>query len=738
MQASKRALLKRRGAACAAAAVLIGSTLTAGAAQAAPSPDTAPAAIGTEALLDVAAPSVESLFGAYVDEYGTTSLESVTVDGAGNFTIRTGEPASAGPATASPMSRSVAPTKLSDDEFAAKFKTEHGTESGSVTIDRENVTGPATAFATDVVNGQGIMFGSGGSLAECSIGWNGFNAQGEKAVITAGHCAADGTSTVTALTDSTKEPAVGGPGFDPTEKLGTFGFSQFGGPKNSPATAPPGWNQDPNTVNNVGTDVAVIDGINPDLNQLAKVTDWTTPASPKNSGPLVTNISEAIPGANICKSGRTTGWTCGTVAEKAIFLVGGRNFANDPNDVRAVRGFSSKDLVAKEGDSGGAIISGTTAVGMISAGGKDGTVYGVSLTDALKHTDGYTVKLALSAPKVTTTAPVFRSTDVTGTVANAPAGTKVSVTIDGQTTNAVVGTDGTWSVKAPNKFGTFAVTAQAKNGYNTSKTTTASIEVIKQTLTTPTIAAPAPDGAVATPVTVITGAGKAGATIELTGDVTGTTKVGEDRTWSFTVSPALEVGSYSITAKQTLDGWNDSQTATNKFTVMPAAPATTSPNNGQEFAFDQGPSAISGTNVKGATVALDVNGTKLAATVTGTTWSVSLGDKLATGEYSVSVVQTVNGIESQPGTSAFKVLGAPAPPATQEPASAPTTEPVPSAAPAPTTAPVPSAAPSQAPNDSALANTGASSSTLMLGVAGGVLLLGGVVFLLLRRRNSAN
>ena len=50
----------------------------------------------------------------------------------------------------------------------------------------------------------------------------------------------------------------------------------------------------------------------------------------------------------------------------------------------------------------------------------------------------------------------------------------------------------------------------------------------------------------------------------------------------------------------------------------------------------------------------------------------------------------------------------------------------------------PTTAPAQAPTDNDLANTGASSSMLMLGVAGGVLLLGGVVFLLLRRRNSAN
>ncbi|MGP9501079.1 trypsin-like serine protease [Specibacter sp. AOP5-B1-6] len=692
--------------------------MTAGAAQAAPSTAQAPASITAEVQLQPAT-DVESLFTAYVKEFGVQKLEAVAVDAAGNFTIRTGEPATTTPETASAMSRSAAPAKPSVKEFADTF--------GNVTIEgTEGTTGPAKPLASDVVNGQGYAAFAGEDASACSIGWNGFNAAGKAAVITAGHCAADGNAKKTVLTDPTTEPAEGGAGGVLTEDLGTFGFSQFGGANNSPATNP-----DTNP-GNVGTDVAVIDGINPELNQLAKVTDWTTPADPKASGPKVTGVSNAVAGAKICKSGRTTGWTCGTVDEaNTIFLVGGHNIEEDPDDVRAVRGFSSADLESAPGDSGGAIISGTKAVGMISAGGS-GHVYGVSLTDALKHAKGYTVKIALNAPKVTTTEPIFRSTDVTGTVAGAPAGTTVAVTIDGKTTKTTVDADGNWTVKAPNKFGTFEVTAQATSGFNKSATSKGSIKIIKQTLGTPEFASPAQDGTAEAPVTVITGSGKAGATIELTGDVEGTVVVGPDSTWSFKVSPGLEIGAYTVTAKQTLTDWNDSKTATNKFTVVPAAPAITSPTDGQEFASDQGPDAISGTNIDGATVALDVNGTKLEAVVAGGTWSVSLGAKLATGEYEVTAVQTVNGIESSAGTSAFKVLAAPAPAPTTAPAPAPTTEP----APAPTTEPAPAATP--APSDDELANTGASSSAMLLGAAGGVLLIGGIAFLLFRRRNSVN
>lgn len=807
MRATKRAFYIRGGAACAAAAILLGGTFAAGAATAAPSPETTPTSVASAAATATATESampeglaeaverdlgksveefnaegelaakaaevqaevtktdpaavvsidgdainvktsdaeaaetaagtdnvnvtpvaetppaakditdVDTVVADYAKEFGVAKLQSIMQDANGNIVIRTGDPLTD---VAQPSAKSVtAEPQTTTADFAAKY--------GNVVL--EAADGPATALATDVTNGQGYAAQvSPGNFGVCSIGWNGFNKAGDPAVISAGHCTNDGSLTDTVLTvpaqDDAGQPAA--PGVELGEDLGTFGFSQFGGPNHTAVTGDV--NGDPSLLGNIGTDVSVIDDINPDLNQLAKVTDWTTPATPKNSGPVVTGVSTAVVGANVCKSGRTTGWTCGEVTESGVFFVAGQNHTENTPDVRGVRGFGSTELEANQGDSGGAIIVGTLAVGMVSAGIPGVISYGVGLNDALAHTDGYTIKIALNAPEVTTTAPIFRATQVTGTVANAPAGTTVAVTIDGKTSNVAVGADGTWSVKAPNKFGTFTVTAQARNGFNTSETTTASIEIIKQTLAAPAITAPAQNSTSTTAVTAISGTGKAGATVELTGDVTGSATVGADNTWSFPVSPALEIGSYTVTAQQTLTDWNDSQTVTSTFTVVPAAPAVVSPANGQEFAFDQGPSAISGTNVEGATVVVDVNGTKLDAQVVNGTWSVSLGDKLATGEYSVSVVQTVNNLASSAGTSVFQVLAAPAPPATQAPAPAP----------APTTDPAPSEAPAPAPSEDELANTGASSTVLMLGAAGGVLLMGGIAFLLFRRRNSEN
>ncbi|WP_269939544.1 LPXTG cell wall anchor domain-containing protein [Arthrobacter sp. HY1533] len=738
MHASTRAFIKRGGSAAAAAAVLLGGTFGAGAAMAAPASDAVPAASAT-----VEAANVDTLLADYSAEFGLGQLQSIMVNDKGEFVIRTGVPAAGGPSATAPSFGAAATPGV--DEFASRY--------GNVVI--EAADGPAEPFAADITNGQGFLALSAnraqGGL--CSLGWNGFNKEGAPAVISAGHCTMDGALVDTILTNPLVDPAITN---DPNsgallEPLGTFGASQFGGPGNTPATVPPGWDGDYNKLNNIGTDVSVIDvnGPNaPGLTQLPFVTDWTTPASPKDSGALVKGVSKAIVGTDICKSGRTTGWDCGTVSEVGVFLVQGISYPKDPvdpdapkpcvpvatvpqcNDIRAVRGFGSTDLVTRQGDSGGAIIAGNQAVGMVSAGTSTIT-YGVDLQDALAHTDGYTVKIFLEAPKVTNAAPLFRGGTITGTLAlapDAPAGTKVDVTIGTDTQEVTVGADGTWTAKAPNTFGTFPVTAQAKNGYSTSATTTASIEVIKDTLPAPAITSPADGSSVAAPVTTIAGTGKPGATVKLTGDVSGTAVVAKDGKWSVTLPSSLvEPNWYDVTAMQTLTDWLDSPETTSGFTIAPNGPAIMSPANGTKFIFNKGPSVISGTNVAQATVHVTVNGKGYDALVDGTAWSVTLDAPLGSGSYAITATQQWGDFASLTSTSAFVVQAEPKP----EPTTAPTTQ-----QPTPTT-PAPTAAPTTpAPGGGNLANTGASGTTILLGAAGGLLLLGGVAFLLIRRRSS--
>lgn len=666
----------------------------------------------------VPANSVDALLTDYIAKFGASKLQAVMFTTDGRFVIRTGEPAKAGPA----MARSAAPApETTPADFVSKYSN----------VDIETVDGPAAPYV-DVVNGQGYLALAGLQGGSCSIGWNGFNPAGLPAIISAGHCTFDGTLTDALLTDPQSEPAGDGTEVAPIAYLGKFGFSQFGGPDNTTATAPPGWDRDPNKALNIGTDVAVIDSIggrnpniilpefvpepNPEIVQFPWVTNWDTPEDPKAAGSAVTGVSDAVLGALVCKSGRTTGWTCGTVSEVGAFLVGGYD-ATLPEDVRAVRGFGSADLIAEEGDSGGAMIVGNVAVGMISAGPgeeaeeTDTTVYGVSLTDALSYTGGYSIQLALTPPTINTTAPVYRTGTITGTAPGSSAGATVDVSVGaGPVVNVPVAADGTWSAPAPSTSGTVKVSAVARNGFNASEPATASLEILKRTLPAPAIMTPANAGTVGAPVNAINGTGTAGATVAVeiadgndgTEDITGTALVGADGNWSVAVNPGLAVGNYTATAQQTQADWIDSPTATSTFVVVYAAPAIVSPANGAEFAFNAGPAEISGTNVDGAAVVVTVNGTSYNAVVTGTAWTVALNAPLASGAYALTAVQSLNGVSSLVAESSFTVLAAPAP----------------------------------APVEMNLANTGTSGTTVLLAVAGGLVLLGGAAFLLIRRRGT--
>ncbi|GAA2996284.1 S1 family peptidase [Actinokineospora diospyrosa] len=75
--------------------------------------------------------------------------------------------------------------------------------------------------------------------------------------------------------------------------------------------------------------------------------------------------TRASVGASICKSGATTGWTCGTIKAYNVTVT-----YTDPNGGpdTVVRGLASSSVCTMGGDSGGAYISGNQAQGMTSGG----------------------------------------------------------------------------------------------------------------------------------------------------------------------------------------------------------------------------------------------------------------------------------------------------------------------------------------------------------------------------------
>lgn len=690
----------------------------------------------------VEATSVDALFSDYVKAFGAGDLFSVARNASGEFVIRTGRAT-----TSTPTPTSFAkPVSLSVAEFAAQYP--------NVTV--EAATGPAEAhFAPgdpyNLVNGQGYFASVNASDTNgwlCSAGFNAFDKSGHPAVISAGHCAEDGAAKVTTLTNpATDTAATNAQG--PVTKLtplGSFAFQQFGGVNNA-------WtieNPDGTADGNIGTDVSVIDGIAASLTPLPAVAHWSNasswnPATPEQisqdpANVQVSGVTSAVLGAPVCKSGRTTGWTCGAVNEIGVYVIAGIGYPSQDNptgnplDVRAVRGFASFGSMASgPGDSGGPVISGTTAVGLLSAGGQiaEGVFASISadLPAALAATDGYSIKIFLNAPVFASSGPVYRQGAITGTVPGAPAGTTVDVTIDGTTTTVPLDASGAWTLPAPNKLGTFPISVVAHSGFNSSLTTTASVDVVLEPLPEPAIAALPAAGT--SPVSLVTGTGRPGATVTLTissqtdaartvannkqrfatrslaSATTFTTVVDTGGTWTIHLSPALGLGSYTATITQTLAGWADSPVATLTFSVIPTAPASTTLSDNQQIVFNPGPTTISGTNLPGATITLLLNGQSYTPAVNGSTWSLTLNDPLAPGVYTLVLTQSLSGVTSAPVTSTFTVLSPPVAALAANPSS-----------------PLP------------LANTGVPSSVAGLGAAGILLLMSGAIMLFRRRSRT--
>ncbi|MFB9902832.1 S1 family peptidase [Allokutzneria oryzae] len=110
--------------------------------------------------------------------------------------------------------------------------------------------------------------------------------------------------------------------------------------------------------------------------------------------PAVRGSARTAVGGAICKSGATSGWTCGTVRSYDVSVT-----YTDPNGGpnTTVTGLASSSVCTMSGDSGGAYISGDQAQGMTSGGpmGQQCTFNGGNqsgkssyfqpLTDALSH-----------------------------------------------------------------------------------------------------------------------------------------------------------------------------------------------------------------------------------------------------------------------------------------------------------------------------------------------------------------
>ena len=499
------------------------------------------------------------------------------------------------------------------------------------------VTGPVEAQAKDeVVGGAGYMVDlPDGYVGACSIGFSAWSPEGKPAMISAGHCTDNYAGNHASRTVPSEEPAVGGEGYVPMDDLAELKFSQFGGPGDTNGT----------DGDATSTDISVWDITNPDVKMLPAVTDWSTASSDDLAAGIatrITSVGEVAVGDQIARSGRTTGYTEGEV------------FINDlwvPVSGHYVYGFATYANSAP-GDSGGPFVRGETAVGILSGGGEleDGTPYSFAadLKTALAITDGYTVMLHLDAPVITTSGTVEAGTAITGT---AKANGKVQVTIDGATSEVNVDASGNWTVPGPTEKGTYEITAVAVDGFNKSEAAKGSVTVVAQAIDAPAITSPSAKSV--DKVTSVGGTGISGATVTVTGDVTGEATVDADGNWS--VPADLSYGKYTVTANQTVDGETSANTSYT-FEVVPAAPAITSQKAGDSFGLDKTPGSVTGTGTEGATVTVTLDGKAVGtAVVKDGKWEVKLPADIAAGEHTIAATQTIEDMVSSAASVAFTV-----------------------------------------------------------------------------------
>lgn len=519
----------------------------------------------------------------------------------------------------------------------------------------------AQAYAADdVVGGAGYAVDR---ASVCSFGFSGWSPTGDPAIITAGHCGPTGATIERTLPSEDDAPYF--PGFEPRyspfimDGVGTMAFSQWGGPGGSE-----GGHGDLDS-----TDIAAIAVTNSDLRLRPFVTDWTSWQSEDLSlaGTPVTAVGTVQVGDQITRSGRSTGTATGSVAgAPGAEVVEDKSWTRVcevvtpvPSNCHWVYGFWT-DADTRPGDSGGAYMRGTTAVGVLSGGG-GGMSFATDLQNGLRLTGGYTVMLDLAEPVVTSDLTVAPNGIVYGT---GPAGLTLQVTGGSGSTDVLIATDGTWSFRAPTTEGAHAYSLVVRDaGFNVSDAVATTITVDAELVVQPLITSPA-NGAVITGTdATISGLGAPSAAITLSGAATGTATVAADGTWS--IPATFGYGAATITATQEIYGFTSSTKI--DLTVAPAAPVLTSPTAGTTYTT--APTAITGTAVAGATVVVTLNGAELdgvafdsaaRALASDASWSVAIPAALADGTHEVTVTQTINGVSSAVSRAAFVVATAPA------------------------------------------------------------------------------
>ncbi|GAA2242315.1 cell wall-binding repeat-containing protein [Herbiconiux moechotypicola] len=288
----------------------------------------------------------------------------------------------------------------------------------------------------EVIGGQGFQFKAEGYTYVCSVGFTGrYKPYPQTQFITSGHCIEPDHDAGTYYYESKQSAAGTTPSAGSVIGAPLADQYRFGG----------------------GADVGAV-AVSPDWSTAPKVSTWGggTGALGQGTPVTITDLATAVKGSPVCKSGRTTGWTCGEV-----LVVNGSfpvyNHAGTPVYVN----LTLTDVCMLPGDSGASALIGRAAFGVGTAGNFSGGCSGqpdaISAFFPLATTDG-TPSVSTALPNwelgVSLAAPVYQRPSftgdaITGTLANAGPRHRVVVTIDSSTFTVTPDSSGAWSVPIP-------------------------------------------------------------------------------------------------------------------------------------------------------------------------------------------------------------------------------------------------------------------------------------------------
>ncbi len=472
--------------------------------------------------------------------------------------------------------------------------------------------------------GYGDLEADGSFGGRCSTGFNGFGAEGQPVVLTAGHCGTDATDVTQWHHLDVPDPIQDGDDWPRGAHLGNGGIFQFG----------------------EGHDAGLFPVANPAWTTPPTVSTWSDgQGNPREGEVVVTDHTDPIVGQPICRSGATTGWHCGETLQ-----VDYPAWIEDHDGTGYEVNVFVTDACSLQGDSGGSFVSGTAAVGTLTGGPTsttvcDGTQREESMAYAVSgsefsaeqfYGDNWELNVHVNDP-VVTPPESGRDATFTGTVEGAGEHHRVSVAVDGgEPVEGDVSADGTFTVPVGElEPGEHSYVASAHYGEHSHSAEVEDVFTIEEEpeIEGPAVESPEPGATTDDPRASFAGTGHPGAQIELLVDdeSLGSTTVAEDGAWELTPEADLPVGSRTdVQIRQVFED-DEQEVVVEGIGVRAPEVTVTAPEQGDEVS---GETTFTGTAHPGSDVVLSVEGEPAGGDSTDTTLTAADGqDSTWEGEF---------------------------------------------------------------------------------------------------------